>query len=288
MDDVGRGAGPARGRAGFSGVVRIDEGDRVVFAQAYGAAHRGWGIANQLDTRFGLASGAKTLTALTVMSLIEDGRLDRSTTARSVLGPDLPLIDDGVTVEHLLAHRSGIGDYLDEDDPRPDHRPPAGGAGPPAGRDRGLPGRARRVPDRVRARRAVRLLQRRLRRAGADRRTRGGNAVPPARRRAGLPAGGHGRHRLPEVGRAARWCGPRLPLRHGRADEPAPPARARQRRRRRLLHRGRRALVLAGAVRRSHRVAGGRRGDDRAPQRRSRRIIGATDSASGCTRPARP
>lgn len=28
---------------------------------------------------------------------------------------DLPLIGDGVTVEHLLAHRSGIGDYLDEE-----------------------------------------------------------------------------------------------------------------------------------------------------------------------------
>jgi CubicO group peptidase (beta-lactamase class C family) len=38
-----------------------------------------------------------------------------STTARSVLGDDLPLIDDRVTVEHLLGHRSGIGDYLDED-----------------------------------------------------------------------------------------------------------------------------------------------------------------------------
>ena len=31
-----------------------------------------------------------------------------------MLGRDLPLIDDTVTVEHLLAHRSGIGDYLDE------------------------------------------------------------------------------------------------------------------------------------------------------------------------------
>ena len=37
-------------------------------------------------------------------------------TARSLLGSDLPLIDDGVTVEQLLAHRSGIGDYLDEDE----------------------------------------------------------------------------------------------------------------------------------------------------------------------------
>ena len=33
---------------------------------------------------------------------------------RSVLGEDLPLIGADVTVEHLLAHRSGIGDYLDE------------------------------------------------------------------------------------------------------------------------------------------------------------------------------
>jgi CubicO group peptidase (beta-lactamase class C family) len=32
-----------------------------------------------------------------------------------VLGHDLPLIPDDVTVEHLLAHRSGIGDYLDEE-----------------------------------------------------------------------------------------------------------------------------------------------------------------------------
>jgi CubicO group peptidase (beta-lactamase class C family) len=56
------------------------------------------------------------MTALAVMSLVDDGLLDLATTARSVLGPDLPLIDDRVTVEHLLAHRSGIGDYVDEDD----------------------------------------------------------------------------------------------------------------------------------------------------------------------------
>jgi CubicO group peptidase (beta-lactamase class C family) len=58
----------------------------------------------------------KGLTALTVMSLVVEGVLDLATTARSILGPDLPLIGDDVTVELLLAHRSGIGDYLDEDD----------------------------------------------------------------------------------------------------------------------------------------------------------------------------
>jgi CubicO group peptidase (beta-lactamase class C family) len=55
------------------------------------------------------------LTALTVVGLIEDGLIELSTTARSMLGDDLPLIRDDVTIEHLLAHRSGIGDYLDEE-----------------------------------------------------------------------------------------------------------------------------------------------------------------------------
>jgi CubicO group peptidase (beta-lactamase class C family) len=100
---------------GFSGVVRVDRGDRVELAKAYGSAHRGWRLPNTVDTRFAVASGTKGLTALTVASLIEEGGLDLGTPARSVLGEDLPLIDDGVTVEHLLAHRSGIGDYFDED-----------------------------------------------------------------------------------------------------------------------------------------------------------------------------
>ena len=103
----------------FSGVVRVDRGDEIQLVRAYGLAHRGWDIANTIDTRFAIASGSKGLTALTVMSLIEEGQLESTTTARSVLGQDLPLIDDAVTVEHLLAHRSGIGDYLDEDLDRP-------------------------------------------------------------------------------------------------------------------------------------------------------------------------
>ena len=101
--------------SGFSGVVRVDRGGQVELVKGYGLAHRGWEIPNEVDTRFGIASGTKGFTALTVMSLIEEGRLDLGTTARSVLGNDLPLIDEAVTVEHLLAHRSGIGDYNDEE-----------------------------------------------------------------------------------------------------------------------------------------------------------------------------
>jgi CubicO group peptidase (beta-lactamase class C family) len=99
----------------FSGVVRVDRGGRVEVARPYGHADRSHEIPNELDTRFGIASGTKGLTALTVMTLVEDGTLELGTTARALLGDDLPLIPDDVTVEHLLAHRSGIGDYFDED-----------------------------------------------------------------------------------------------------------------------------------------------------------------------------
>src|SRR5206468_12433168 len=100
---------------GFCGVVRVDRGDQIELLKAYGLAHRGLGVPNGTETQFAIASGTKGLTALTVMTLIEEGRLEPTTTARSVLGKDLPLIADTVTLEHLLAHTSGIGDYLDEE-----------------------------------------------------------------------------------------------------------------------------------------------------------------------------
>jgi CubicO group peptidase (beta-lactamase class C family) len=101
---------------GLSGVIRVDLDGQLAVQRAYGLAHRGLGVPNTVDTQFGTASGSKGLTALAVMSLVEGGDLALDTTARSLLGDDLPLIDDRVTVEHLLAHRSGIGDYLDEDE----------------------------------------------------------------------------------------------------------------------------------------------------------------------------
>jgi CubicO group peptidase (beta-lactamase class C family) len=99
---------------GFSGVVRVDRPGEEPLTLAHGLAHRGWGIPNEIDTRIAIASGSKGFTALAVVSLIVDGDLELSTPVRSILGDDLPLVADEVTVEHLLAHRSGIGDYLDE------------------------------------------------------------------------------------------------------------------------------------------------------------------------------
>jgi CubicO group peptidase (beta-lactamase class C family) len=99
----------------FSGVVRIDDGAGTTVVVARGMADRAAGLPNAPETRFAVASATKGVTALVIVSLIVDGMLTLETTARSLLGTDLPLIDETVTVGHLLTHRSGIGDYLDED-----------------------------------------------------------------------------------------------------------------------------------------------------------------------------
>jgi CubicO group peptidase (beta-lactamase class C family) len=100
---------------GFSGVVRIDRTGELPLERAYGFAHRALEIPNTVTTRFAMASGSKTFTALAVLALVEDGALELSTPARTLLSGDLPLVDDRVTIEHLLSHRSGIGDYIDEE-----------------------------------------------------------------------------------------------------------------------------------------------------------------------------
>lgn len=106
-----------RGR--FSAVVLVEDGDRTVLELAAGLANRADGLSMRIDTRLATASGTKGFTALTVVSMIEEGIFGFDTPLIDVVG-ELPNVDPLVTIEHLLGHTSGIGDYLDEeilDDP---------------------------------------------------------------------------------------------------------------------------------------------------------------------------
>lgn len=99
----------------FTGVATVDVADRRILERCEGFIHRALCVPMTAQTRIAIASGGKAFTALAVMRLIEDGELRLDQPVRGLLGDDLPLIDDGVTIEHLLTHTSGIGDYLDED-----------------------------------------------------------------------------------------------------------------------------------------------------------------------------
>jgi CubicO group peptidase (beta-lactamase class C family) len=98
----------------FSGAVVVSHrGERRV-GLAAGLAHRALQLPNTLDTRFAIASATKGLTALAVASVIESGQLSLDTPLRSLVPDRLHLVDEQVTIEHLLAHTSGVGDYIDE------------------------------------------------------------------------------------------------------------------------------------------------------------------------------
>jgi CubicO group peptidase (beta-lactamase class C family) len=99
----------------FTGVATVDVGDERRYERVAGYAHRALQVPNTAATRIAIASGSKTFTALAVLRLVEEGVIGLDTRVRTILGSDLPLIDDAVTVEHLLTHTSGIGDYLDEE-----------------------------------------------------------------------------------------------------------------------------------------------------------------------------
>ena len=114
MSELERDIAAIAGESGFSGAIRVDRGGELVVERAYGFAERRLGIPNTTATQFATASGLKGMTALAVVCLVEEGTLALDTPARELLRDDLPLVADDVTVEHLLAHRSGIGDYLDE------------------------------------------------------------------------------------------------------------------------------------------------------------------------------
>jgi CubicO group peptidase (beta-lactamase class C family) len=98
----------------FSGAVRVDYDGHLVDERAYGLADRAYNIDNSVNTRFGVASVTKGFTALVIGTLIQDGVLAFDMPVREILKDDLPLINDRVTIRHLLTHTSGIGDYFDE------------------------------------------------------------------------------------------------------------------------------------------------------------------------------
>lgn len=87
---------------GYSFSLLVARDDRVVLNRAYGPG---------LTTRsvFNVASVAKQFTATAVLKLAEDGRLSLADPVSRHL-PDAPAAFERVTLDHLLAHTSGIRD----------------------------------------------------------------------------------------------------------------------------------------------------------------------------------
>lgn len=97
----------------FSGVVLIARKDRPVFERALGMADRDRKTPNRIDTKFNLGSINKIFTKISILQLIEAGKLTMDDRLGKIL-PDYPnkQAAEKVTIAHLLNMQSGIGDFF--------------------------------------------------------------------------------------------------------------------------------------------------------------------------------
>ncbi len=99
----------------FSGVVLVARNGEMILKKGYGFADSAKKISNTLDTRFQIASVSKTLTATAIMQLVQRGQINLESPISQYL-PDTPRAWEQITIEHLLAHTSGIPDYFSFDE----------------------------------------------------------------------------------------------------------------------------------------------------------------------------
>ncbi|MDD2303107.1 MAG: serine hydrolase [Prolixibacteraceae bacterium] len=96
----------------FNGSVLVAQRGEVIYSGGVGFANMEWKVKNTADTKFYLASITKTFTSVTVMKLIDQGKLTLDTKLSDVLKWYRADIGNKVTIRHLLNHTSGIANYL--------------------------------------------------------------------------------------------------------------------------------------------------------------------------------
>ena len=92
----------------FNGVVLFADGN-TVFQKAYGYANFRHKDSLTINTSFQLASVSKTVTSTAVLMLKDEGKLALTDSVQKFL-PQFPY--KGITIEQLLSHRSGLGNYV--------------------------------------------------------------------------------------------------------------------------------------------------------------------------------
>ena len=95
----------------FNGSVLVSDHGKVIYKKGFGMANMEWDIPNQPNTKHRLGSITKQFTAMLILQLVADGKLDLQAPITTYL-PDYPkATGDKITTHHLLTHTSGIPNY---------------------------------------------------------------------------------------------------------------------------------------------------------------------------------
>lgn len=95
----------------FNGTILIADGKGKLFEKAFGY-NEVTNEANQLDTKYDLASMGKMFTAISIIKLNEQSRITLDQTIGEIL-PNYPNYEaKSIKIQHLLSHTSGLGDFF--------------------------------------------------------------------------------------------------------------------------------------------------------------------------------
>jgi CubicO group peptidase (beta-lactamase class C family) len=95
---------------GFNGSALVAHEGKIIYKKGFGLANMEWEIPNQTDTKFQIASITKQFTALLIMQLVAENKLDLHKPITTYL-PNYPKENGNqITIHHLLTHSSGLGD----------------------------------------------------------------------------------------------------------------------------------------------------------------------------------
>ncbi len=97
----------------FAGTALLAHDGKTIFDQAYGLADRAKKTPNQLDTQFRIGSMNKMFTAVSIMQLVQEGKLMLTDPlAKYLPGYANKELAAKVTIHHLLTHTGGTGDFF--------------------------------------------------------------------------------------------------------------------------------------------------------------------------------
>lgn len=94
----------------FTGAILVTRGGHTLVDRGYGQADRSVGTPNTPATRYHIASITKSFTATAILMLQDRGQLSLDDPLTKYI-PDAPTAWQGITLRHLLAHTSGLGDH---------------------------------------------------------------------------------------------------------------------------------------------------------------------------------
>ena len=89
----------------FGGQILAAESGKIIYEKAFGLANADFKIANQPNTRIGIASITKLMTAVILNKLVEEHKITPADKLSKYI-PDFPN-GDKITIEMLARHRSG-------------------------------------------------------------------------------------------------------------------------------------------------------------------------------------